>query len=237
VKANLAYLDVEADFDLENEETRTEVVGGDVESEYNHTIASGDMDGDGILAELGVGYEVIQSLRLEGSLSYGRANVDTKKVNGYDLYVKQINGEEVDREIDSGVWPWDVEADIATFVGMADANYVFTDLFMPDSPFSAFAGLGLGFAYNMLDEITIKFEDEADGPQKETIDGDSSVDFAWRINVGAEYAINEQWTANLTYQYMDLGTAEADQKGIDDEGEGEFDLTAHALSIGATYKF
>lgn len=240
LKAGAAYLDVSSDFDVKYENYFMEDLGGGtILEEYIVGSANGDVDGDGFLVELGVGYEITRSLFVEGSLGYGKVDLSADELSFHEDAVTLINGSVVDTTSDSFVAPVRTEVEISTIVGMVDANYVFTDIFMSEeSPFSAFVGLGVGFADNTISDSITLVEDAESG----TIKGKATIGLAWRINVGAEYALSEHWAANLTYRYMDLGVAEGEQSLVAaDPAEftenPEFDLTAHAFYVGVSYRF
>lgn len=202
---------------LYEEDTSLGPVGSTVQ-----TSSTGDakLDGIGYLLELGGSYELIDALRLEGSLGFGMVGLDS---DGGDETIK---------------------TDISTFVGFLDANYYFSNLFMKDSAFSFYTGFGIGFAMNTVDDTTVT----APAGVKTVFEGDSSTGFAWRFNLGAEYALADTWSLYLAYQYMDIGTATGEKKGTWKDTDGstgtftssnapEYDLYSHVFSLGAKYIF
>ena len=240
LKASIGSLSVEASDDSAPYSDTFDLGGGDVAFESGEDKFTG-LDGDGVLLEVGMGKEVAQNLFIEGSLIFADISLDGDLGWAETWRIEDSGGSVVASGSDANPKWADVSIDLMVIAGMIDANYDLMKLVSKDTPFSLMAGLGLGFSYNTLDEIKIK---SIYSGYNAKVEGDETLNLAWRINVGVGYAITESLSLNLTYQYMDLGTAESGKKTSDSDGDTwessssmEFDITAQNIALGLRYTF
>lgn len=204
----------------------TLTVFGDLEStntrsdgwEFDQTTAFG--------YEIGSILELDKGLRLElGFLILPDINLSGAQINNGSSLAGQ--GSDVDLYMDA-------------YAVMVDANWEFTQLFMPKSPFQAYVGLGLGLSYVSVDGMRNRL-----GPYVETVDGESSLSPAYRISLGAQYQLSEELILTCSYSYMNLGEAELGEKWSNNLGQSgnhyqralDLDLAAHVFQVGLNFAF
>jgi opacity protein-like surface antigen len=98
------------------------------------------------------------------------------------------------------------------------------------SNLTPFIGGGVGMAINQTDT---KGTIIATGVSKDYSNTD--VEFAWTVGAGLNYAINKNWSMELSYRYIDLGEAVFGSKT-----DGEItakDLSSHEILAGLRYQF
>ncbi len=101
-----------------------------------------------------------------------------------------------------------------------------------------YIGVGIGMALHDVDSL-----DYGDSSGTVEVDGDTSTDFAWSLGLGVDFALSEAVALTIAYEYVDAGTAETgrDFKYLGITGEldepFDFDMSAHVLSLGLTWRF
>jgi opacity protein-like surface antigen len=101
------------------------------------------------------------------------------------------------------------------------ANVVFR--FENSSPFIPFIGVGVGgvAAFLTIDDLISE-------------DDDSDVVFAWQLQAGVHYKINDNMSAGITYKYLGVDSPEFDIGG----GIVDFDVTHnHAIMASFNWSF
>jgi opacity protein-like surface antigen len=99
------------------------------------------------------------------------------------------------------------EGNLSSWVFLANA---FVDLGTWDC-FTPFVGAGIGFAYNKISDFydvtpnVIAFG--GDGSSFGLGQGTSNWSFAWALYAGVSYAVSKNFNIDLTYRYLNFGTA------------------------------
>ena len=93
---------------------------------------------------------------------------------------------------------------------------------IPYKQMSVYAMGGLGASYNMLDS-------------NRTTKGDDKLNFAWTVGGGFGYRLNECWSLDLGYRYVDLG--EGRSKFKDGSGRMKQNMRSHDVLLSARYYF
>lgn len=89
--------------------------------------------------------------------------------------------------------------------------------------FSIYGTGGIGAAYNKIDSTT-------------NAKGDHKMAFAWNVGGGIEYMIDDCWSVDLGYRYMDLGKGRVKARdGF--VGKTGQDLRAHDIKLTLAYYF
>jgi outer membrane immunogenic protein len=68
------------------------------------------------------------------------------------------------------------------------------------------------------------------------LSGDESR-IGWLIGGGAEYAVNQQWSIDLEYNYIDFGDEDISLSSAAGTGRFSIDQNLHLLKIGANFRF
>lgn len=115
---------------------------------------------------------------------------------------------------------------------MMNAYYDFHN----SSDITPYLGAGLGLA--LIDaKFTSSFYDDEDGDITGGI-SKSKANFAWSLNAGVSYKINDSFTADLGYRYLDAGkiTNTSSTLGI---GQEKFSakFATHDVTVGLRYSF
>ncbi|MEW5772273.1 MAG: outer membrane beta-barrel protein [Thermodesulfobacteriota bacterium] len=99
-----------------------------------------------------------------------------------------------------------------------------------DSALTPYVGGGLGWAFLESDCVAtvLATGDTADRSNEET-------NLAWHVGGGLAYAINENWTADLGYRYIDFGSMEWGRTAV--LGLKADEITAHEVLLGIRYTF
>lgn len=135
------------------------------------------------------------------------------------------------------------QADVSSFAGMIN-GYVDVAGFLPKGKlgiFHPYAGAGLGFAVNTIDDYTAQ-SPFAPG-LVETAPGGTNASFAWMVTAGTGIHAGHGIIVDLGYKYIDLGSFTSDAgracagaacRNID---AVTGDLHAHELSVGVRIGF
>jgi opacity protein-like surface antigen len=93
-----------------------------------------------------------------------------------------------------------------------------------------YVGAGLGWAFLESDgDVTVLATGAPDSQSN------SETNLAWQVGGGLAYAINDHWTADLGYRYIDFGGMEwGDTKRL---GLKADEITAHEVLLGIRYTF
>lgn len=210
-------------------------------------VASGhDWSGGYIGAHLGYGWGVVEATDTDpGGGLFDEATGQTLAVDASGFLAGFQAG--VNWQMDSVVLG--VEGQVG-WLGLSGDNVILAD---PDNfgrvDFGAYADLTarLGFAADnalfylkgglAVAQINTTFGDIVDGTPDEdplssaTFDG---VKGGWTVGLGAELALDDNWSVKAEYQYYDFGTQEI----VDVEGDtGDVTFKVHTIKVGLNYGF
>jgi opacity protein-like surface antigen len=103
--------------------------------------------------------------------------------------------------------------------------------------FTPYVGAGVGAAYVNVDNIRFANPDGATG----SYPGDSTWNFAWALMAGGSYAIDENWSIDAGYRYLNIGNVYSKSFSTGAPNPSRKiryeDLQAHEFRIGARYTF
>ncbi len=165
-------------------------------------------------------------------LTVGSYVVGTVRTELSWLYIteQELAGPYVDDGSKTG---FTAKSDYSSHVGLVS---VFVDS-SPDEPINLFAGAGIGAAFHNVGETNIN-----DLSAVEIEEGENT-SLAWQLGVGVEFKLSERAWFDISYRYLDLGTAESGDTarvgGISGTLQEplEYDLVGHAVLIGFRIKF
>ncbi len=154
-----------------------------------------------------VGYDLGNSFRVEGELTYRQNDIDELDVSDLGLGVDELSG----------------TGDVSALSFMANGFYDF-DVAWPVKPY---IGGGIGFARVSLNDAGA----EAGGVSVELAD-DEDVVFAYQFGAGLSYPINPTMLISLDYRYF----ATSDPEFEDADGD-DFDSEYRTHNIGLSVRF
>lgn len=93
---------------------------------------------------------------------------------------------------------------------------------MPWRNMGIYAMGGLGLSYNKTDGSAYT-------------KGDDKIDFAWTVGAGVDYRLNQCWSMDLGYRYVDLGEGRSKLKA--DGVHLKKDFRSHDILLSARYHF
>lgn len=93
---------------------------------------------------------------------------------------------------------------------------------MPWHNMGIYAMGGLGMSYNKTDSSTYT-------------KGNGKFDFAWTVGAGVDYRLNQCWSMDLGYRYVDLGEGRSKLK--EDGVRVKRDIRSHDVLLSARYHF
>ena len=142
--------------------------------------------GTAIPVELGLGYTMTSTARLEVLVEYRPAFAFRGRANFLSPESRQS-----------------VAADLSSFAGMVAAYIDLPGAGVPKiGPFGRFVGAGLGVAHTRIGQTRMTF------PATTTIvPGAGRTDLAWMVTAGVAAALGERVTVDLAWRYTDLGAA------------------------------
>lgn len=135
------------------------------------------------------------------------------------------------------------QADISSVTGMVN-GYLDVAGFLPRSKlgvFQPYVGAGIGFAHNMMDDITS--HSPTTPGLVETAPGGSSTNFAWMVTAGTGIDAGHGIIVDLGYKYLDMGEFSSDAGQACAAGTCRNvdsvvgDLKTHEFSVGIRYGF
>ena len=190
--------------------------------------ADGDF-GSSVMFEAAAGVEVTDYLRLEAAFSYRPDFAFEGEANFLRAGSEQP-----------------VSGDVTQMGAMAFAYVAPLAALGVDSPLQPFLGAGAGLSRNEVSEMTYDFPDLRQPRYSVTPDG-TSTDFAWAVTAGLSWEVSDRLVLDLAWRYSDFGTVETDQgtlfnqfstRTLDIEiGETEAELTSHAATLSARWRF
>jgi opacity protein-like surface antigen len=127
-------------------------------------------------------------------------------------------------------------ADLDSIVGMANAYYDIVTI----RGLTPYIGAGVGVADNSYGNTRIT---NAAGATIATLNGHSRTEFAWQATAGVSYAFTPNWSLDVGYHYVDLGTAQTGSTltvpgvGLVTGSPIRGDLQSHDVTIGVRYAF
>ena len=174
---------------------------------------------------LGFGAYISQSLR--GELVYGN-------YTGLS-YADKVNWEGIPP--DGTATPTTIHTtssisggDIENYMVMLAAYYDFFGFNLGKFSVTPFLGFGVGFAYNILEDVTIA----TDKNYKFTYGGNTEQNTAWKIGGGAAFKLSKTMMFELTYNMVNLGTIQTSKYLIQDLGSGNLqthEITPHQTDM------
>ena len=139
-----------------------------------------------------------------------------------------------------------VSGDITQMAAMAFAYFAPLAAMGIDSRLQPFLGAGAGVSRNEIGEMTYDFPDLRQPRYSVTPDG-TSTDFAWSVTAGLSHEVSDRLALDLAWRYSDFGTVETDQGNLFNQfssrtldieiGETEAELTSHAVTLSARWRF
>jgi opacity protein-like surface antigen len=119
------------------------------------------------------------------------------------------------------------QADLDSIVGMVSGYYDIVTI----RGLTPYIGGGIGVAENSYGRT--RLTTLAGAPVGTLLGGHSRTEFAWQATAGASYAFTPNWSLDIGYHYLDLGTAQAGTAPLALRG----DLQAHEVTVGVRYAF
>lgn len=186
---------------------------------------------DGLFVSGAYGLEIAPSLRVEAEISYNENDVDTHSgvtVEGFGnidtLDAGILLGAAQTTALGTSVGDLvaDGQGSISTLAFMVNGYY---DIDFGTSPFSGYAGLGLGFG-----QVDVEYAPSGVG----IIDDDSTV-FLYQVMVGAEYLVAPGTTVYGGYRYRDGQDVETDVDLF--PAELDIENNASIVEVGVRYSF
>lgn len=177
----------------------------------------------------GLGVQVNRWLRFEGTAEY-RGNAT---FHGLDSYCNDLDADGLcDQPGEFGTN--DYTAVVESWVGLASA---YADLFTWCG-LTPFVGVGIGVA-----SVDLKGMKDINVPNNSVFSGsdNSETNFAWAVHAGLAYEVNDKFTVDIGYRYMDLGDASSGEMSAYD-GSSSYksveldDLHSHDLMVGMRWK-
>ncbi len=107
------------------------------------------------------------------------------------------------------------------------------------SGFVPYIGMGLGFAYHDMDDVTCTVAIAGFCTPGVRQAGDEDLTFAWSATAGFGYQVSERLIFDLAYRYIDMGKADSgrsDSAFAVNPSLVMDDLTAHEIKAGFRYK-
>lgn len=115
-----------------------------------------------------------------------------------------------------------------------------------DMRLQPFIGAGFGLSHNVTERMTYDFPG-ARQPRYSVTPGGATTEFAWAVSAGLSYEVSDTLVLDLAWRYSDFGKVETDRgtlfnqfstRTLDIEiGETEAELTSHAVSVSARWRF
>jgi opacity protein-like surface antigen len=110
--------------------------------------------------------------------------------------------------------------------------------------FTPYFVAGLGVSVNHYGDTFLSSSGLAFSGPPSAISGHTRADLAWQLGTGISYSIAPQWSVELGYRYLDMGTIRTGDTFIL-EGHSypglapvtKFDLQAHEIAIALRYAF
>lgn len=103
--------------------------------------------------------------------------------------------------------------------------------------FTPYVGGGVGFSHVTSKDIKFRNPDGTSG----SYPGDSTWNFSWALMAGGSYAIDQNWSIDAGYRYLNIGNAYSrsfSTGGGNPSRKIKYeDLQAHEFRIGARYTF
>jgi opacity protein-like surface antigen len=172
----------------------------------------------------GLGVQVNHWLRFEGTAEY-RGNAT---FHGLDRYDNGCPGGPAVCGTN------EYTAVVESWVGLASA---YADLFTWCG-ITPFVGVGIGVA-----SVDVQGMKDVNVPANSVFSGsdNSEVNFAWAVHAGLAYEVNDKFTVDLGYRYMELGDASSGRMTAYD-GSSSYasvdldDLHSHDLMVGMRWK-
>lgn len=197
-------------------------------SDGNPIGADGDF-GSSAMFEAAAGVEVKDYLRLEAAFSYRPGFAFEGEAN----FLRSGSDQPV-------------SGDVTQMGAMAFAYVQPLAAFGIESRLQPFLGVGAGVSRNEMGEMTYEFPDLRQPRYSVTPDG-TSTDFAWSVTAGLSYEVSDRLVLDLAWRYTDFGTVKTDQGNLFNQfstrtldieiGETEAELTSHAASLSARWRF
>jgi outer membrane immunogenic protein len=134
-------------------------------------------------------------------------------------------GGTVGYNLQTGVWVWGIEADLAYTAMKDDAGgtEVKVPFFGTVRGRIGYAGWGNLMPYITGGAAVAKLDVDTG------VASDSDTRFGWTVGAGLEYALYSNWSIKLEYLYADLGTF--------DIGGADVDFNTHIVRAGLNYRF
>jgi opacity protein-like surface antigen len=104
--------------------------------------------------------------------------------------------------------------------------------------FTPYLGAGLGMAF-INTKFTDKGDDTIEGPWNESTGSKNVTNFAWNVGAGLGYDFTENWTLDVGYRFVGLGSVKTKSYSDDDyKMYGKTDnLYQHQFAVGIRYTF
>lgn len=166
---------------------------------------------DGWACGVGLGYQYNEYLRADVTFEY-RGPFDVEGIR--DPSVSGSQGQ---------------KTDIQSLVTLVNA-YVDLGKY---GKFTPYVGGGIGFAYNIMDDVLLPETGFETG-------GDNKTSFAWALMAGTEVDLTERLSLDVGYRYLNFGEARSSTSGSDGSTVPTItvkDLEAHEIRVGLRYAF
>jgi opacity protein-like surface antigen len=188
---------------------------------------------------LEVGAKVYDSLRVGLSVDY-RPNYSAKQTENYTYnFVPKDPKSNPAKGLDM---EHSYHYKVKSLVAMANLYYDVTDF----NGVTPYVNLGLGMAQNKakLDMDQYTTDSTASKEMKEVTHFNYSktkTNFAYKLGLGARYAVNDQFDVDVRYQYVDLGkfevTGVTPKVGATGTVDKKGKLRSHEFLLGVAFKF
>jgi len=119
---------------------------------------------------------------------------------------------------------WELKAETTTDTLLANVYYDF----MKGAALSPFISAGVGIAFT---ETRVSYQDNIGTPPLSI--KDDTTDLAWTIGLGCNYSINDNWSLDLGYRFLDVGKAEVKEDALKVSADTYF----HETTLGIRYTF
>lgn len=184
---------------------------------------------------LEVGAKVYDSLRVGLSVDY-RPNYSAKPTDNY-VYTVPASDAKTKDPVNYNMTD-SFHYKVKSLVTMANLYYDVTDF----NGVTPYVNLGLGVSQNKAKlDMDRSATDFPEGGTNHYSYSKTKTNFAYKLGLGARYAVNDQFDVDVRYQYVDLGkfevTGVAQREGVDGTVAKKGKLRSHEFLLGVAFKF
>jgi OmpA-OmpF porin, OOP family len=132
---------------------------------------------------------------------------------------------------------------ISSLVALANGYVDFNGIWNVFGPFQPYIGAGIGLAHTDLGTTSLTGTAlNGINISGASLSGNTTTHFAWGIGAGVGYPINQNWTLDLGYKYLDLGEMRSGATlnrpiGALTVTPIKADLQVHTIMLGIRYTF